>query len=193
MKTKLKKNKPDNGDATHPVRPEENQKEENLQTNFASTSTQPDSTSATTRIPFSSLPLCPPTLRALSEMGLTHTTPIQSASTPILLAGRDVLGAARTGSGKTLAFLLPAIELLHRLKFKPQNGTGVVIISPTRELALQIFGVVREVMNFHSQTFEQEGGGGEIDQGREFVGCYSWKVVGPFLQHRHARRPNPST
>ena len=42
------------------------------------------------------------------------------------------IGAARTGIGKTLAFLLPAIELLHRLKFKPQNGTGVVIISPTR-------------------------------------------------------------
>ena len=72
---------------------------------------------------------------------------------PPLLAGRDVLGAAKTGSGKTLAFLIPAIELLHSLKFKPRNGTGIIVITPTRELALQIFGVARELMEFHSQTF----------------------------------------
>ncbi|KAJ1877925.1 ATP-dependent RNA helicase, partial [Coemansia sp. S17] len=58
-----------------------------------------------------------------------------------------------TGSGKTLAFLIPAIELLSKLKFKPRNGTGAVIISPTRELALQIFGVARDLLQFHSQTF----------------------------------------
>ncbi|KAI7583720.1 ATP-dependent RNA helicase, partial [Hortaea werneckii] len=69
------------------------------------------------------------------------------------LAGRDVLGAAKTGSGKTLAFLLPAIEMLHSLRFKPRNGTGVIVVSPTRELALQIFGVARELMEHHSQTF----------------------------------------
>ena len=71
-------------------------------------------------------------------MKTTTMTPIQMKSIPVLLAGKDVLGAARTGSGKTLAFLLPAIELLHRLKFKPMNGTGVIVITPTRELALQI-------------------------------------------------------
>lgn len=86
-------------------------------------------------------------------MGFTTMTPIQEKSIPILLAGKDVLGAAQTGSGKTLAFLIPAIELLHRLKFKPMNGTGIVIVSPTRELALQIFGVARELMEKHSQTF----------------------------------------
>jgi ATP-dependent RNA helicase DDX18/HAS1 len=86
-------------------------------------------------------------------MGMTTMTPIQTKSIPVLLAGKDVLGAARTGSGKTLAFLLPAIELLHRLKFKPMNGTGVIVITPTRELALQIFGVVRDLMRYHSQTF----------------------------------------
>ncbi|EKM83424.1 hypothetical protein AGABI1DRAFT_110091 [Agaricus bisporus var. burnettii JB137-S8] len=80
-------------------------------------------------------------------------TPIQSKSIPLLLAGKDVLGAARTGSGKTLAFLIPAAELLHRLKFKPMNGTGIIIISPTRELALQIFGVAKDLMAHHSQTF----------------------------------------
>ncbi|KZT21718.1 DEAD-domain-containing protein [Neolentinus lepideus HHB14362 ss-1] len=105
------------------------------------------------RKPFTDLELSEPTQKALAEMGFTHMTPVQEKSIPPLLTGRDVLGAARTGSGKTLAFLIPAIELLHRLKFKPRNGTGIIIISPTRELALQIFGVAKELMAHHSQTF----------------------------------------
>jgi ATP-dependent RNA helicase DDX18/HAS1 len=80
-------------------------------------------------------------------------TEIQARGIPPALTGRDILGAAKTGSGKTLAFLLPAIELLCRMKFKPRNGTGVLIISPTRELALQIFGVANEIMKHHSQTY----------------------------------------
>lgn len=75
------------------------------------------------RQPFSILDLSAPTTRALSDMGFTTMTPVQAKSIPVLLAGKDVLGAARTGSGKTLAFLIPAVELLHRLKFKPMNGT----------------------------------------------------------------------
>ncbi|KAF9480464.1 DEAD-domain-containing protein [Pholiota conissans] len=105
------------------------------------------------RPPFSTLDLSAPTIRALAEMGMTTMTAVQAKSIPVLLAGKDVLGAARTGSGKTLAFLIPAVELLHRLKFKPMNGTGIIIITPTRELALQIFGVVRDLMKYHSQTF----------------------------------------
>ncbi|KAG5531589.1 hypothetical protein RHGRI_026267 [Rhododendron griersonianum] len=62
---------------------------------------------------------------------------IQARSIPPLLEGKDVLGAARTGSGKTLAFLIPAVELLHHIRFTPRNGTGVVVICPTRELAIQ--------------------------------------------------------
>ncbi|KAH9487136.1 ATP-dependent RNA helicase [Psilocybe cubensis] len=112
-----------------------------------------DSNSKTARIPFSTLGLSAPTSRALEEMGMTTMTAVQAKSIPVLLAGKDVLGAARTGSGKTLAFLIPAVELLHRLKFKPMNGTGIIIITPTRELALQIFGVARDLMKYHSQTF----------------------------------------
>ena len=93
-----------------------------------------------------------PTMKAIKEMGFTKMTKVQAKTIPPLLAGRDVLGAAKTGSGKTLAFLIPAIELLYSLKIKPRNGTAVIIITPTRELALQIFGVARELMQFHSQT-----------------------------------------
>jgi ATP-dependent RNA helicase DDX18/HAS1 len=102
---------------------------------------------------FSDLNLSEKTAKALAEMGFSQMREIQRRTIPPLLAGRDVLGAAKTGSGKTLAFLIPAIEMLRSLKFKPRNGTGVIIVTPTRELALQIFGVARELMSHHSQTY----------------------------------------
>lgn len=102
---------------------------------------------------FSELNLSEKTMKAIDEMKFVNMTEIQQRGIPPLLAGRDVLGAAKTGSGKTLAFLIPAVEMLSSLRFKPRNGTGVIVVSPTRELALQIFGVARELMEFHSQTF----------------------------------------
>lgn len=67
-------------------------------------------------------------------------TEVQARTIPPLLAGRDVLGAAKTGSGKTIAFLVPAVELLYKLKFKPRNGKTcsfnfffhpIVVLQPT--------------------------------------------------------------
>ncbi|EFA82911.1 putative RNA helicase [Heterostelium album PN500] len=103
-------------------------------------------------IEFNSLPIEEKTKKAIAEMKFTKMTPIQAKTIMPLLEGRDLLGAARTGSGKTLAFLIPAIEILVKANFKPRNGTGVIIISPTRELALQIYGVARELMLNHTQT-----------------------------------------
>ncbi|KAL4764095.1 ATP-dependent RNA helicase HAS1 [Aspergillus foveolatus] len=102
---------------------------------------------------FTELGLSEKTLQGIKEMGFETMTEIQQRTIPPLLAGRDVLGAAKTGSGKTLAFLIPAIEMLSALRFKPRNGTGVIVVSPTRELALQIFGVARELLTAHSQTY----------------------------------------
>ena len=102
---------------------------------------------------FSELALSPGTAKAIEGLGFQAMTEVQARTIPPLMAGRDVLGAAKTGSGKTLAFLIPAIEMLHALKFKPRNGTGVIVVSPTRELALQIFGVAKELMQHHHQTY----------------------------------------
>lgn len=71
---------------------------------------------------FTELNLSEKTMQGINDMGFTTMTEIQQRTIPPLLAGRDVLGAAKTGSGKTLAFLLPAIEMLHALRFKPRNG-----------------------------------------------------------------------
>lgn len=115
---------------------------------------------------FSDLKLSENTSAGIKAMGFTKMTPVQARTIPPLLAGKDVLGAAKTGSGKTLAFLIPAIELLHSLKFKPRNGTGVIVVSPTRELALQIFGVAKELMEKHSQTVGIVMGGADRNQER---------------------------
>lgn len=93
------------------------------------------------------------TLNGVSDMGFVNMTEIQAQTIPHLLEGRDLVGAAKTGSGKTLAFLIPAVELIYKLKFMPRNGTGVVIISPTRELSMQTFGVLRELLKHHYHTY----------------------------------------
>ncbi|KAL4557333.1 hypothetical protein LXL04_035508 [Taraxacum kok-saghyz] len=101
---------------------------------------------------FTSLPLSEPTKKAIIDMGFQYMTQIQARSIPPLLEGKDVLGAARTGSGKTLAFLIPAVELLYHASFAPRNGTGVVVICPTRELAIQSHAVAKDLLKYHSQT-----------------------------------------
>uniref|UniRef100_A0A8C5VPF3 ATP-dependent RNA helicase n=1 Tax=Microcebus murinus TaxID=30608 RepID=A0A8C5VPF3_MICMU len=93
------------------------------------------------------------TLKAIKEMGFINKTEIQHKSITPLLEGRDLLAAAKTGSGRTLAFLISAVELIVKLKFMPRNGTGVLILSPTRELAMQTFRVLKELMTHHVHTY----------------------------------------
>lgn len=94
------------------------------------------------------------TLQAVENMGFTNMMEIQAKSIPVALAGKDILGAARTGSGKTVAFLLPVVELIcSKLKFKKHNGTGALVIAPTRELACQIYETLEKLMDKHTPTY----------------------------------------
>jgi ATP-dependent RNA helicase RhlE len=88
---------------------------------------------------FDSLGLIAPILQAVAEQGYEHPTPIQCASIPSLLEGRDLLGCAQTGTGKTAAFALPIIQYIagKPLKSAPRS-VRVLIVAPTRELAAQI-------------------------------------------------------
>jgi ATP-independent RNA helicase DbpA len=83
---------------------------------------------------FDSLPLSPPLLAVVRELGFTSLTPIQEESIPLLLAGRDLIGQSATGSGKTAAFMLPILE---RLRLEPRALTALVLC-PTRELSAQV-------------------------------------------------------
>ena len=79
-------------------------------------------TPANIDLSFESIDFTPHSKKAIEDLGFKQMTEIQARCIPPLMAGKDVLGAAKTGSGKTLAFLLPAIEMLSKLKFKPRNG-----------------------------------------------------------------------
>jgi ATP-dependent RNA helicase DeaD len=85
-------------------------------------------------IPFRELGLAEPLLAALTEVGYETPSPIQAATIPSLLEGRDLLGQAQTGTGKTAAFALPVLSRLDLAKTKPQ----ALVLAPTRELAIQV-------------------------------------------------------
>ncbi len=89
---------------------------------------------------FSTLHLSDPIQRAVKETGYTVPTPIQLAAIPHLLEGRDLLGCAQTGTGKTAAFALPILDRLSSNNRRPEpRQARALILTPTRELAIQIF------------------------------------------------------
>eukprot|EP01034_Spumella_vulgaris_P041763 gene41763-51756_t len=97
---------------------------------------------------FSSLGLAPSLINAVTEIGYTEPTAIQSAAIPAALRGDDVLGAAQTGSGKTAAFALPMLNALLAKRGARAAGQGVhgLVLVPTRELAAQVGEAIRELV-----------------------------------------------
>jgi len=91
---------------------------------------------------FSQLGLAPAQLSACESLGYTEPTPIQKEAIPIVLSGADLIGCAETGTGKTAAFLLPIIQ---RISERQRPGVRVLVLAPTRELALQIEQNYREL------------------------------------------------
>jgi ATP-dependent RNA helicase RhlE len=87
---------------------------------------------------FKELNIIPEILKSLEKENYTEPTPIQEKAIPVILSGRDLLGCAQTGTGKTAAFAIPTLQLLYGEK-SPSKQIRVLIITPTRELALQIY------------------------------------------------------
>src|SRR5713226_10761558 len=99
---------------------------------------------------FSQLGLAPAQVRACESLGYTEPTPIQTRAIPVVLDGQDLIGCAETGTGKTAAFLLPIIQ---RISEKSRPGVRVLVLAPTRELALQIhqnYGELNRTKSNHS-------------------------------------------
>ncbi len=96
---------------------------------------------------FQALNLSRPFLRACDKLGYVTPTAVQADCIPLGLAGKDICASATTGSGKTAAFLLPALE---RLLFRPKriSATRVLVITPTRELAVQIHSMCTSLAQF---------------------------------------------
>ncbi|XP_021283677.1 DEAD-box ATP-dependent RNA helicase 28 isoform X4 [Herrania umbratica] len=96
---------------------------------------------------FMELNLSRPLLRACEALGYTKPTPIQAACIPLALTGRDICGSAVTGSGKTAAYALPTLE---RLLFRPKriSAIRVLILTPARELAVQVHSMIEKLAQF---------------------------------------------
>ncbi|XP_037084675.1 probable ATP-dependent RNA helicase DDX27 [Pollicipes pollicipes] len=96
---------------------------------------------------FHEMNLSRPLLKAVTALEYVHPTPIQAATIPVALLGRDICGCAATGTGKTAAFMLPILE---RLVFKPKQipVTRVLVLVPTRELGVQVYQVTRQLSQF---------------------------------------------
>ncbi|KAF8426423.1 ATP-dependent rRNA helicase-like protein spb4 [Tirmania nivea] len=116
---------------------------------------------------------------AVTSMGFTKMTPVQASTIPLFLGNKDVVVEAVTGSGKTLAFLIPVVERLlrsggltddveegggkRRLERTRKRGkVGAVIISPTRELAMQIYNVLLSLLAFHAPSAARMPRGGAV-------------------------------
>ncbi|KAJ4486180.1 DEAD-domain-containing protein [Lentinula aciculospora] len=97
---------------------------------------------ADTHDSFLTMNISRPIIKSLTTLGFHHPTPIQSATIPVALLGKDIVGGAQTGSGKTAAFIIPMLErLLYREKGKKAAATRCLILVPTRELAVQCYDV----------------------------------------------------
>lgn len=99
-------------------------------------------------VSFYQMNLSRPLLKAIGEMKFVHPTPIQAATIPLALLGRDVCGCAATGTGKTAAYMLPTLE---RLLYRPTGSTPVtrvLVLVPTRELGVQVYQVSRQLCQF---------------------------------------------
>lgn len=134
---------------------------------------------------FEDLPLSKPTALGLEASHFKKLTDIQQQAIPLGLKGSDILGAAKTGSGKTLAFLVPVLENLYRRQWTEHDGLGALILSPTRELAIQIFEVLRKIGRYHTFSAGLVIGGKNLQEERERLGRMNILVCTPgrMLQH----------
>jgi ATP-dependent RNA helicase RhlE len=87
---------------------------------------------------FSDLPLIQPILEALHDVNYVEPTEIQQKAIPVILDKRDIMGSAQTGTGKTAAFAIPIIQHIYKSQFKDRMDIKALIVTPTRELAIQI-------------------------------------------------------
>ena len=89
-------------------------------------------------MPFSKLGLCNPIVQAIEELGYTTPTPIQKQAIPIIISGKDLIACAQTGTGKTAAFVLPLLTLFNKERRLRGKRIRALILTPTRELAVQV-------------------------------------------------------
>ncbi|MEG0277354.1 MAG: DEAD/DEAH box helicase [Coprobacillus sp.] len=113
------------------------------------------------QITFNELGLSSDVLKGIEKMGYVSPSPIQEKSIPVLLEGRDMIGQAQTGTGKTLAF---GSVLLSKISKSKDRNVQAIILSPTRELALQIHEELKRIGKFTDLSIVSVFGGSDIER-----------------------------
>ena len=110
---------------------------------------------------FAELGLSDAVLAAVDHLGYTEPTPVQAQAIPLVLQGRDIIAAAKTGTGKTAAFSLPSLDVLARAERK--KAPAMLVITPTRELAMQIQEVCQTIARTRGLRVANVVGGVKIE------------------------------
>nr|XP_012150388.1 PREDICTED: probable ATP-dependent RNA helicase DDX27 [Megachile rotundata] len=125
-----------------------NKKKKNVEENDEEAIDFEEYSNSETHATFYQMNLSRPLLKAITTMNFVHPTPIQAATIPVALMGRDICGCAATGTGKTAAYMLPTLE---RLLYRPLDGPAisrVLVLVPTRELGVQVYQVTKQLSQF---------------------------------------------
>lgn len=125
-----------------------NKKKKNVEEDDEETIDFEEYSNSETHATFYQMNLSRPLLKAIATMNFVHPTPIQAATIPVALMGRDICGCAATGTGKTAAYMLPTLE---RLLYRPLDGPAisrVLVLVPTRELGVQVYQVTKQLSQF---------------------------------------------
>eukprot|EP00921_Rhytidocystis_pertsovi_P012674 GHVQ01020604.1.p1 GENE.GHVQ01020604.1~~GHVQ01020604.1.p1 ORF type:complete len:623 (+),score=60.96 GHVQ01020604.1:83-1951(+) len=138
-----------------------------------------------TEYAFSDLPLSSHTLEGLARNNFVRLTGIQYAAIPQALCDRDVLGEAKTGSGKTLCFIVPILEKLYRMKWSKDEGLAALVITPTRELAAQIYGVCILAGKCHDFSAGCIIGGKSIEEENSRINLLNILIATPGRLQQH--------
>nr|CDS34640.2 ATP dependent RNA helicase DDX10 [Hymenolepis microstoma] len=143
---------------------------------------------------FSQFPLSEPTRRGLKSSSYFKPTSVQKKSLKHTLLGKDVIVQAKTGSGKTLAYVIPVLEYIYTEKISSFDGPIAIVLTPTRELAKQVFAVFQRVGKFHNFTMiDIMGGKTNTGKREEWRRAANANIIigtpGRFAQHQ---RQNPS-
>jgi ATP-dependent RNA helicase DDX27 len=140
----------DDGDSSEDESEEETQAEKDRKAAFFASEAAPSEDHSS----FVTMNLSRPLIKSITALGFSKPTPIQAATVPVALLGKDVVGNAVTGSGKTAAFIIPMIErLLYRERGKNAAATRCLVLVPTRELGVQCYEVGTKLAKFTDIRF----------------------------------------
>ena len=165
----------ENNDEQNQIKEKEDNKDYSKSDNKNEIKEEPKNDDYFSNVKFSEMNLNKILLERLNLQGYETATEIQAKSIPIALKGEDIIGSAKTGSGKSLAFLIPTVQYI--LNHPKNEGIQSLVITPTRELALQLYDLAKSLMNDNGTTCVLVIGGGNRKKEAEKLSSSEARII----------------